>query len=114
MNGFVVLLNEAKNPRQELGLILEELEKVRAGEKPTGRHAAIKKWLPNSPKKAAAWIAVILELMSHLSQKPANQSVTNIEVTQIIQKIHVEEVIGDLRVSEDDGSGQEDHKQSPK
>ncbi len=75
VEGFVKILEQSQNPLNRAKELLEALEKSKgsgdlAEIKKSSKFSEFKKWLPDSPEKIAAYIAIIYTIIQLLMQKP--------------------------------------------
>ena len=75
VEGFVEILEQSKNPLDKAKELLKALEKSKSSDdlaeiKKLSKFSEFKKWLPDSPEKIAAYIAIIYTIVQLLIQKP--------------------------------------------
>lgn len=75
VEGFIKILEQSPNSLDRAKELLEVLEKSKSSSdlveiKKSSKFSDFKKWLPDSPEKIAAYIAIIYTIIQLLIQKP--------------------------------------------
>ena len=94
VEGFVEILEQSKNPLDKAKELLEALEKSKSSDdlaeiKKLSKFSEFKKWLPDSPEKIAAYIAIIYTIVQLLIQKPNIRIEYNDFINQYNQVINI-------------------------
>ncbi len=95
VEGFAEILEQSKNPLDKARELLDALEKSKniddlAEIKKSSKFSEFKKWLPDTPEKIAAYIAIIFTIIQLLTQKPNIHIEYNDFVNQYNQVINID------------------------
>ena len=94
VEGIVQVLEQSENPLKRSGELLDALERVKSQEdlkriKSSPKWSAFKKWLPDSPEKIAAYIAIIYTIVQLLTKEPKMSIQYNIFIEQYNQVVNI-------------------------
>lgn len=100
VEGIVRILDQSDNPLGTARDLLEALERSKNSEdldklKESSKYFKFKKWLPDSPKKIAAYIAIIYTIIKLLSNEP----MVHVEYNQQFINIYNQKIILDQNKS---------------
>lgn len=75
VTGFIEILKNSKDPLNDAQAILEALKKSKDAKdleelKKSSRFSHFQKWIPDSPEKLAAYIAIVCAVIQLLTQRP--------------------------------------------
>lgn len=92
VEGFIQILEESEDPIQIAKELLHELQKVKTQEEITkvkelSKFEKLKIWLPNSPEKVAAYIAIIYTLIQVWTKNPEVHIEYNTFINQYNQTV---------------------------
>ena len=95
VEGFINILEQTDNPLKKANDLFESLQKVKTSEelsnlKKLNKFSKFKKWIPDSPEKIAAYIAIIYTIIQLLTQSPGVQIEYNTFINQYNQIINVQ------------------------
>jgi len=87
VEGFIQILKTSHDPLKEARELLESLQKSKSANdletiKQSAKFSKFEAWIPNTPEKIAAYIAIVYTAVSLLTQKPD----THIEYNTFINK----------------------------
>jgi len=94
VDGFIEILKGSENPLNDAKALLEVLEKSKiSGDlkeiKESSRFSRFHKWIPDSPGKIAAYVAIVYTIVQLLTQKPDINIEYNTFVKQYNQTINL-------------------------
>lgn len=95
VEGFIQALEQTDNPLKKAKELFEALQKSKTEKdlsviKESSTFAKLKKWIPNSPEKIAAYIAIIYTLIQLWTKSPSVHIEYNTFVNQYNQTINIE------------------------
>ena len=94
VEGIVKILEQSENPLRKAGELLDVLEKAKRQAdlekiKSSSKFSVFKKWLPDSPEKIAAYIAIIYTIIQLLTREPKVSIQYDIFINQYNQVINI-------------------------
>lgn len=94
IEGIVRILEQSGNPLQKTKELLEALEEAKSQNdliklKESSRFRSFRKWIPDSPEKIAAYIAIVYTIFQLLTKNPTIHIDYNIFINQYNQVVNI-------------------------
>jgi hypothetical protein len=94
VDGFIEILKNSENPLNDAKALLEALERSKiSGDlkeiKESSKFSRFRKWIPDSPEKIAAYVAIVYTIVQLLTQKPDINIEYNAFVNQYNQTVNI-------------------------
>lgn len=92
VEGFTAILKNSSDPLKEAEQLLEKLESIKTNEdlegiKKSSSLKKFKRWLPDTPEKIAAYIAIVYTFIQILTSQPRAVNNYNVFVKQYNQTV---------------------------
>lgn len=94
VEGIVKILEQSEDPLKKANELFEALERAKRQNdlteiKTSSKFSAFKKWLPDSPEKIAAYIAIIYTIIQLLTKEPQISIKYDIFINQYNQIVNI-------------------------
>ena len=95
VEGFIEILEGSENPLSKAKELLNVLEKSKSSDdlaeiKKSSKFSKFEKWIPNTPEKIAAYIAIVYTVIQLLTQNPNIHIEYNNFINQYNQVINID------------------------